>query len=87
MEDKYAELRAALDAISPGNGDSMLAYRLASDPKTIRALLAERDTLRVTLKCIAQTRTKPGDDKAALLLASFTNLAFAALAQGQGDKE
>lgn len=64
-----------------------LAYIAACHPEAIRALLAERDALREALKCIAQTRTKPGDDKAALLLASVTNLAFAALAQEQGETD
>ena len=42
----HAELRAAVDAVKPGDGDTMLAYRLASGPTVIRALLAERDALR-----------------------------------------
>lgn len=41
----YAELRAVVDAVKPGDGDAMLAYRLASGPTVIRALLAERDAL------------------------------------------
>ncbi|WP_442592534.1 hypothetical protein ACSBPU_13105 [Parapusillimonas sp. JC17] len=49
MTDKYADLRAALDALKPGNADAMLAYRVASDPETILALLDERDRLQAVL--------------------------------------
>lgn len=51
----YAELRAAMDAVKPGDGDTMLAYRLASGPEVIRALLAERDAMKDALEvAIAQ---------------------------------
>lgn len=79
MTDQYAEIRAALDAAEYLGGNCFVTINSAHGC----ALLAERDALREALRCIAQTRTKPGDDKAALLLASVINLAFAALAQGE----
>lgn len=48
----YAELRAALNALKPNDGDAMLAYRLASGPEVIRALLAERDALAEAVDCL-----------------------------------
>src|SRR5690554_5251643 len=81
----YAELRAATDAVKPGDGDTMLAYRLASGPTVIRALLAERDAFADVLEAIASIKAAPGRAKADALLASVVNLASAALAQNQGD--
>lgn len=79
--DEYARILDGLpqDAIDGG----WTAKGISSYAKTLEA---ERDALREALKCIARTQTKPGDDKAAPLLASIINLAFAALAQEQGEK-
>lgn len=76
--DKYAELRAAL-------GDGSFDFDQRAYMNEVRALLAERDAFREALTCIARIQTKPGDGKAAFLLASVINLAFAALAQEQGE--
>lgn len=81
----FAELRAALEVVKPGDGDTMLAYRLASGPTVIRALLAEMDAFADVLEAIASIKATPGRAKADALLASVVNLARAALAHGQGE--
>lgn len=58
----YAELRAALEAVKPGDGDTMLAYRLASGPAVIRALLADKDGLEVATKEAAEVIISRNDE-------------------------
>lgn len=85
MADRYAELRAALEAAKPGDGDTMLAYRLASGPTAIRALLAERDALRGALTELCDEIDKH-EIHAAISKTSiswFKRKARAALAQGK----
>jgi len=48
---------------------------------TLRADV-ENARMRAALRAIANTKTRPGDEKAGLLLASAINLATVALAQG-----
>lgn len=47
----------------------------------IEHLDRKNNALREALSCIAGTKTHPGDEKAAVLLASVINLAFVALEQ------
>ncbi|NYT81398.1 hypothetical protein H0A70_07835 [Alcaligenaceae bacterium] len=74
----YAELRAALEAVKPGDGDAMLAYRLASGPTVIRALLAERDALREALETMVEMVEMNGFGRSYAM-----DVARAALAQGE----
>lgn len=92
----YAELRAALEDLKPGDGDAMLAYRLASGPEVIRALLAERDAMKGALTEYANPENWEEDehgwarlwlepDSTSRRSYDGAELARHALAQNQGD--
>ena len=59
MDDKYAELRVALDAALPGDTESIYRFNVACHPGAIRALLEERDTLRAALQAAVDCSMVP----------------------------
>lgn len=66
MADRYAHIREALEALDAAGGDwiswepAFAKYAKASQPDTIRALLAERDALLSALRNMQRTTAREG---------------------------
>lgn len=78
MTDRYADLRAALDARAKGGSAGYERYLDKATPETIRALLADYDRMRDALETIA---VYPHARDQEMSAAAMRKIARAALAQ------